>query len=111
MGDNNTPTTPTTPTMLDKVKILLGISDTSMDTLLSLLIDIAKADAVDFCHLVEYAEELDTPVIKMVIQLYNKRGNEGIQSLSFTGVSESYMGDYSDDIIRQLQRHRRLVAL
>lgn len=105
MGDNNT------PTMLDKVKILLGIADTSMDTLLSLLIDIAKADAVDYCHLAEYTEELDTPVIKMVIQLYNKRGNEGIQSLSFTGVSESYLSDYSEDVIRQLQRHRKLVAL
>lgn len=99
--------------MLEKIKILLGISedDESRDELLSLLISIAKDDAIDFCHLAEYAAELDTVVIRMVIELYNKRGTEGMSQTSFAGVSEHYESDYSEAVVRQLVRHRRLVSV
>ena len=37
--------------MLDKIKILLGITDDSKDELLSILIGITKDEAIDFCNL------------------------------------------------------------
>lgn len=99
--------------MLEKIKILLGISEDNedMDDLISVLIDLAKDDAITFCHLDEYDTTLDTIVIRMVIQLYNKRGNEGIESVGFAGISEHYTSDYTDDVVRALVRHRKLVSV
>lgn len=97
--------------MLSKVKIMLGITDTTKDDLISLLIDLAKEEATSFCNLSEYAEELDSIVIRMVVQNYNKNGNEGIASASYSGVSESYLDNYSQDVIKSLKKHRRLITL
>lgn len=97
--------------MLDKIKILLGSSYTDdKEDLIKILIDICKNEAMNFCHLDYYDKSLDTVVIKMVLQQYNRRGNEGIGSLSFSGVSQNFLTDYTDDVVRELKRHRKLVT-
>lgn len=98
--------------MLSKIKLLLDIADDSQDNLISLLVDMAKEEATLFCHLPEYKESLDTIVMKMVIQNYNKIGNEGLNSSSFGGVmTENYLTNYSEDILTALKRHRKIVSL
>lgn len=97
--------------MLSKIKILLSADDTQ-DEIISLLIDMAKAEATAFCHMEEYDSKLDFVVMRMVIQNYNKIGNEGFSSTSFGGVmSENYLTNYSDDIITNLKRFRKLVSI
>lgn len=93
--------------MLEILKAMLGISDTSKDTLLGYLIDNAEAFAVSYCGLSEYTTALDSVVIKMVLEDYNKLGSEGINSKSFSGLSESYTEDYSAAIYTILKRNRR----
>ena len=56
-----------------------------------------------------YDNKLDTVVINMVIEKFNRIGNEGVNSVNYSGVSESFIDDYSTPIVRQLKRHRRLV--
>lgn len=95
--------------MLNKIIILLGNSYTSQqEALLNLLIEMCKEEAMDYCHLDYYDRSLDSAVIKMVIQQYNRRGSEGLTGLSFSGVSQSFTTDYTDDVIRDLRRHRRI---
>ena len=97
--------------MLDKIIILLGNSYTdNQEDLIKVLIDICKNEAMNFCHLDYYDKSLDTVVIKMVLQQYNRRGNEGVSGLSFSGVSQNFLTDYTDDVVRELKRHRKLVT-
>lgn len=97
--------------MLEKIKILLGISDTDSDALLNILIEEVQAFIIDYCNLTAYGIALDSVAIKMVIEQYNKCGSEGISSKSYSGISESYTDDYSATIYTQLDKHRRIKTL
>ncbi|MEG1415684.1 MAG: phage head-tail connector protein [Clostridium sp.] len=44
----------------------------------------------------------------LVIIKYNKQGSEGLQSESYSGVSQSYLDDIPKDIKRRLNRYRKL---
>lgn len=61
--------------MLSQIKLLLDITDNEQDSLISLLIDMAKKEAVSFCNLSEYTALLDNIIISMVVEKYNKRGS------------------------------------
>jgi len=97
--------------MLTQVKLLLGITDTSKDALLTLLIENCSDEAVAYCNLPEYDEKLDRIVVKMVIQTYNRIGSEGVAAQSFSGVSESFIDGYTLDIKTALNRYRKLVLI
>ena len=73
--------------MLEKIKLLLGLTDESRDEILTVLIALCKDEAVDFCNLPEYTNKLDSAVIQMVIERYNKTGTEGCTSVSYNGVN------------------------
>lgn len=98
--------------MLEKVKILLGLTaDNTKDALISLYIDMAKEEATSFCQMSEYSNELDNIVIMMVIEKYTKRGNEGLSSTEYSGVTESYKDGYSAEITTALLAHRKFVLV
>ena len=97
--------------MLDKVRTLLNITDNSKDNLISLYIDMAKEEATSFCQMSEYSNELDNIVVMMVVEKMNKRGNEGIASTGFSGVSESFKDGYSAEITAALLSHRKFVLV
>lgn len=93
--------------MLEKIKIMLGLDETK-DELLKLLVDDAIEEVVNYCNLTTYPEKLNSTVIKMVIQNYNRLGSEGISSQSFSGVSESFIDGYTADIIMVLNKNRKV---
>lgn len=94
--------------MLDKIKILLGITDDSKDELLSILIGITKDEAIDFCNLEDYISKLDSAVIQMVIEKYNKLGTEGLTSVSTNGINENYIEGYSESVLSKLRKNRKV---
>lgn len=94
--------------MNEHIKVLLGITDTSKDELISYLIDDAIAEVVSYCNLKSYDVRLNSIVIKMVLQNYNKVKIQGITSHSYSGVSESYTDGYTADVMAQLNKHRRV---
>lgn len=97
--------------MIDKIKILLGIADTTKDSLLNVLLDNAKDFATDYCNLDDYDTKFDSIIMKMVLESYNKLGAEGTSSKNYSGISESYTDDYSPAIYKQLNKHRHLKML
>ena len=97
--------------MLEKIKVLLGITDNTKDTLISLYVDMAKEEATSFCQMSEYSTELYNIVIMMVIEKFSKRGNEGLSSTGYSGVSESFKDGYSAEIKSALLAHRKLVLI
>ena len=94
--------------MLEKIKILLGIKDDSRDELLNVIIALCKDEAIDFCNLKEYSNKLDSAVINMVIERYNKLGTEGTTSVSTNGINESYIDGYSEITLSKLRKNRKV---
>lgn len=94
--------------MLEKIKLLLSISDDAADELLNTLIAMCKEEAYIYCNLLEYDDKLDFIVVSMVIEKYNRMGSEGTLSQSSSGVSASYDSFYSDKIVRMLNKFRKV---
>ena len=98
--------------ILDKVKLILFPTENyTKDEILTMLIEDAKVEAIDYCNLLEYNIKLDSTIVKMVIQNYNKSITQGIASESFSGVSESYINGYTSDVISLLNKNRKVKFL
>lgn len=93
--------------MLNKVKLLLGISDSSKDTLLDQLIDNASEFVRNYTH-DDLSESVENVIVQMVIFNYNRLGTEGLQSESYSGVSFNYLTDYPDFIMSELKPLRKV---
>ena len=93
---------------IDTLKTLLQISDTSQDSLLTVLLDQCEAEYLRRTH---QSEADDAIVIEMSIERYNKLGNEGISQMNYSGISESYFSDYSDKVKALIRSKTRLVAI
>jgi hypothetical protein len=99
--------------MLEQVKLLLGIanSDKTKDSLLNTIIDMCSDEAIAYCNLLEFDDKMERIIVKMAIQSYNRLGSEGVASQSFSGVNESFIEGYSLDIIKALNRFRKIVLV
>ena len=91
--------------MIDNIKLLLDIADDTQDDLINLLINICTKQAEDYTH---REDELDTVVTLMVVESYNRLGSEGISSRSFSGISETPLNGYSENIIHHLNTLRKI---
>ena len=96
--------------MLEKVKLLLGLTDNTKDDLLTLLIEQAVEEAIVYTHN-ECVDELNTSIIQMVVYKYNRIGTEGVDSEGYSGVSFLYTSDYPDNIMRGLRAKRKVVLV
>lgn len=94
--------------MLERIKLLLNISDESKDALLEELIDNATEFAKNFINNDAALDNLTGTIVNMVIYDYNRMGTEGLTSENYSGVSFGYASGYSDDIMKQLKRYRKV---
>lgn len=97
--------------MLENIKLLLNIQDNSKDNLLSYLISNAKQKILTYTNQTEILPSMEYIVDELVILRYNKLGSEGLQSESFSGVSQTFNQDIPQDIKSQLNQFRRLKTL
>ena len=93
---------------LDTLKTLLQIEDTSQDTLLTTLIEQCEAEYLSRTHQSETDESVVNP---MVIEKYNRLGNEGVQSIGYSGINETYESDYSEAVKKLIRSKTRLVTI
>lgn len=94
--------------MTEKIKLLLNISDDDLDELLTTLIALCKTEACIYCNLDDYTDNLDTAIIQMVIERYNRMGSEGATQQSSSGVSMTYDSFYSDKVRWLLNKNRKV---
>ena len=93
---------------LDTLKTLLQIEDPSQDALLPTLLEQCSAEYLSRTH----QEESDDSVVNpMVIEKYNRLGNEGVQSIGYSGINETYESDYSEAVQKLIRSKTRLVTL
>jgi len=97
--------------MLENIKILLGINDDIKDNLITILINKSIRKALDYCNILELPTDMEGIIEELVIISYNRLGSEGLQSESYSGISQTFISDIPDDIKRQLNAYKRLKTL
>lgn len=99
-------------TPLEKLKLLLRDRAYSYpDEYLGLILEEATQEAKGYCHRDDVPEPLGSAIVNMALVKINRYGAEGVASQGFSGVSESYIDGYPEEIQRVLRRYRKLVVL
>lgn len=94
--------------MIEEIKILLGDAAANFnDTLIALVAKQAIAEVESYCNRV-IDTELEIVALRIAIIKLNRLNTEGLASQSFSGVSESYIDGYPQDIQTILNRKRKI---
>lgn len=96
--------------MLEKIKLCLT-NNTYTDDLINLFIDDTTKEIKIYCNREDIDVELESVIRRIVIIKLNRINSEGLSSQSFSGVSESFIDGYPQDIIAVLNRKRKLKTL
>ena len=92
---------------IDTLKTLLQIDSTQED-LLAALHEQCEAEYISRTHQKEVDENI---VAEMVIERWNRLGNEGLGSINYSGINETWYSDYSDRVLRLIRSKTRMVAI
>lgn len=96
---------------MNNIKIMLGDAVSNFtDEQITLFYDMAKAEVEAYCHR-QLDTELEYCAMKIAVIKLLRMGTEGLASQSFSGVSESYLGEYPADIMIILNRKRKVKVL
>lgn len=94
--------------MLESIKLRLGISDNAKDPLLKDYIEDITEDILDLINHKELPKKAESIVKDLVVIKYNLNGSEGLKSESYSGVSQSFIDDIPNDIMKRIRRLRKL---
>lgn len=88
--------------MLEKLKLILGLTDSDRDGLLSLLLETSTQRLKTLLGGLEVPESLSYIVLNVTAARFNRIGSEGTSSHSVEGESNTFITDdfaeYMDDI-------------
>lgn len=109
-------------TLLEQVKLLLGITNTERDALLSLLCDTVTAQVKTYCRITDVSNTgLQGIMADMVVSHYRSQEygqeaapkvvssiSEGDTSISYKTAQPTVSGELTDDDRRALAQYRKL---
>ena len=90
-------------TKLQRLQTRIGAAATGKDALLEELLTGAEENLKLTVKRKTLPPEADTLIIKIAVIDFNRLGSEGQQSQSFSGVSDSWIDGYPDDIKRSIR--------
>ena len=97
--------------MIDNIKLLLGAAAANFtDAQITLALEMAKAEIEAYCNRVMDLE-LEMIAQRIATIKLMRMNTEGLQSQSYSGVSESYIDGYPADIMAVLNRKRKVKIL
>ena len=85
--------------------------DSSKEPVLYALQDMVEQEFCDYCNRADIPLEANGVILQMLLVQYNRLGAQGLSSQSYSGVSESYLDGYGDNIRKQLNRYRKLQVI
>lgn len=97
--------------MLEDIKTLLNITNTTKDKLLNLLIKQQTNFVLDYTNNTILNINLENIVVQLVVIAYNKIGMEGMSSTKFGDISYSFENEIPNPILLQLNKYRRIKTL
>jgi hypothetical protein len=97
--------------LLDEIKILLGDAAANYtDAQINLAAKMALLEVETYCNR-EADETLELMAERIAVIKLLRSNTEGLSSLSMSGVSESYINGYPEDIMAVLRRKRLVRVL
>ena len=96
--------------MLQKLKLILN-RGAEAEAQLQVILDLVIQEFLDYTNQEEIPAGAEAVIIQMAIISYNRLGSEGLSSQGYSGVSESYLNEYPENIRKQLNRYRKLKTL
>ncbi len=93
--------------MIEEIKALLGTANTYTDAQIGICLKMALAEVEAYCNR-ELDYELEMCAERIAIIKLERIGAEAVSSESFSGVSANYIDGYPADIMRILNRKRRI---
>lgn len=94
--------------MIENIKTLLGDAATAYtDAQIALCYQMAQAEIENYCSRL-LDSELELIAVRIAIIKLNRINSEGLVSQGYSGVNESYLNDYPADIMKVLNRKRKV---
>lgn len=94
--------------MIEEIKILLGdAAGNFTDAQIGLALKLALAEVEAYCkRKADY--ELEVAALKIAVIKLNRTNTEGLASQSYSGVNETYIDGYPEDIQMLLRGKRKI---
>ena len=97
--------------MLEEIKLMLGDAAANYpDALISLYLKQALIEVEEYCGR-SLDASLEMAAQRIAIIKLNRMNTEGLNSQYYSGVSENYIDGYPDDILKLLNKKRKLKVL
>ena len=97
--------------MLEEIKLMLGdAAPNYSEAQINLCYRMSLAEVEDYCRR-EADEVLEFTAARIAVIKLNRINTEGLASQSFSGVNESYIEGYPEDIKATLNRKRKVKVL
>ena len=90
--------------VIDKVKTLQNIKDDKKDDILDILYDMVIDEIKEVIGDIVIESKLQSLVLKMLNFKYSRQGTETLASYNYSGVSETFLEGYPEDIRLSLER-------
>jgi hypothetical protein len=97
--------------MLEIIKILLGIDNNTKDVLLNIYLEKAQSKFKNYCNRIDIPAEAESCIVDYAIVLYNRRGSEGLQSESYSGVNQNFEVGIPNDVKIEWNTFRKVKTL
>ena len=97
--------------MLEELKVLMGDSASNFsDAQMGLALKMSIAEVEDYTHRqLDYSLQLIA--LRIAVIKLNRMGTEGLNSLSASNLSESYIDGYPADILATLNAKRKIKVM
>lgn len=97
--------------MIQKIQLMLGDAASNYtQSQIELALELAIAEVENYCGR-ECDKALLLEACKIAVIKLNRINSEGLQSQSYSGVSESYVDGYPAEILAALNRKRKIKVL
>lgn len=97
--------------MNEDIKVMLGdAAENFTDAQITLAVKQASAEVEAYCNR-KLDTELEMVVEKIAVIKLNRMNTEGLSSQSYSGVSESYVDGYPADVLKVLNRKRKIKVI
>lgn len=94
--------------MIEEIKIMLGDAASNFtDAQIGLALKLALAEVEAICKR-KVDSELEVVVLRIAVIKLNRMNTEGLASQAYSGVSESYIDGYPEDIQMILRGKRKI---
>lgn len=98
--------------MIEEIKILLGDTASNYsEELIGLIAKHTIAEVQAYCNRDVLDYELEAVAVRLCVIRLNRMHSEGISAQTYSGISETYIDGYPEDIKAILNRKRKIKVI